>query len=64
MDMESTGTAGSGGATLGGASLDMGSPLEALADAIGEALGLSPEPGSAFTPSPSSAPQWQIEAGS
>src|SRR5580704_3399051 len=49
MDMESTGTAGSGGATLGGASLDMGSPLEALADAIGEALGMSPEPGSAFT---------------
>ena len=64
MAIEITGSPGGQGATVGSAGLDAENPLEALADTIGEALGLSPEPGSAFAPGPSKAPQWSIEAGS
>jgi hypothetical protein len=46
MDVEMTGSPGSRGTTLGSVGLDTGNPLQALADAISEALGLSPEPGS------------------
>jgi hypothetical protein len=60
MDIEMTGKAG-GGPADAVVGLDAANPLQALADAIGETLGLSPEPGAA--PAPSKAPQWQIEAG-
>jgi hypothetical protein len=63
MGIEMTSSTGGHGATSAVVGLDAGNPLEALADTIGEALGLAPEPGSAFAPSPPSAPQWQIEAG-
>jgi hypothetical protein len=64
MGIEMTGSTCGQGAAVGGATLDVGNPLEALADTIGEALGLALEPGSVFAPSPPNAPQWQIEAGS
>jgi len=59
-----TGSAGGSPAELGSVGLDADNPLQAVFDAIGEALGLSPEPGSAFAPAPTPTPQWQIEAGS
>ena len=44
--------------------LDVGNPLEAVAEVIGEALGIAPEPGSTSSAAAPRAPQWQIEAGS
>ena len=64
MDIDITGRPGGHGAAYAVVGLDAANPLDAVADAIGGALGLSPEPGSAFAPSPPSAQQWQIEAGS
>jgi hypothetical protein len=63
LDIEMTGSAGSHGASLGSVGLDTGNPLEALTEAIGEALGLTPEPGSVFAAAAPRAPEWQIEAG-
>lgn len=58
-----TGNAG-GRATDAVVGLDAANPLQVMADAIGETLGLAPEPGSTFAPSVHSAPEWSIEAGS
>jgi hypothetical protein len=63
LDIEMTGSGGGHGTAPGSAGLDAGNPLQAVAEAIGEALGLTPEPGSVFAPAPPRAPGWQIEAG-
>jgi hypothetical protein len=64
MDIEMTGRTAGRGPAIGSAGLDVGNPLQTVAEVIGEALGRSPAPASAFAPAAPSAPQWSIEAGS